>query len=239
MTPVATATSVHSSAPGGRPGTIPGHGPVSRPNMASVGTIVWLSSELMFFAGLFSIYFTLRAARPDLWETNTQLLDFPFAFANTSILVISSVWCQLRAQVPEVWAEQTEMLNLTFAAINTTVLVLSSFTCQMGVFAAERYQPGRTGSLLQFTRWGMREWYVLTYIFGAIFVSGQIMEYAVMTSHGLTLSADAYTSAFYITTGFHGIHVTGGLIAFLLIIGRSFTSRRYTHRQATGAIVTS
>ena len=39
--------------------------------------------------------------------------------------------------------------------------------------------------------------------------------------------------------GFHGLHVTGGLIAFLLIIGRSFTAKRYTHAQATGAVVTS
>ena len=44
---------------------------------------------------------------------------------------------------------------------------------------------------------------------------------------------------FYLTTGFHGLHVTGGLIAFLLIIGRTFATRRYSHTQATGAIVTS
>ncbi len=200
---VATATSVHSNAPGGRTGTIPGHGPVSRPNMASVGTIVWLSSELMFFAGLFSMYFTLRAARPDVWAEDTAMLNVPYAAANTTILVVSSIWCQL------------------------------------GVFAAERGQGSRTGKLHQVSTWGMREWYVLTYVFGAVFVSGQIIEYATLTSEGLTLSHDAYTSAFYITTGFHGIHVIGGLIAFLLIIGRSFTSRRYTHRQATGAIVTS
>ena len=34
---------------------------LNRPNMVSVGTIVWLSSELMFFAGLFAMYFTVRA----------------------------------------------------------------------------------------------------------------------------------------------------------------------------------
>ena len=44
---------------------------------------------------------------------------------------------------------------------------------------------------------------------------------------------------FYLATGFHGMHVTGGLIAFLLIIGRTFTTRRYSHAQATGAVVTS
>ena len=34
----------------------------SRPNLVSVGTIIWLSSELMFFAALFAMYFTIRSA---------------------------------------------------------------------------------------------------------------------------------------------------------------------------------
>jgi cytochrome c oxidase subunit 3 len=203
MALVATASAVHSSSPGPTSGTIPSHGPVTRPNMVSVGTIVWLSSELMFFAGLFAMYFTIRSVSPGLWSEKTAGLNVPYATANTLILVISSVWCQL------------------------------------GVFKAEHGQPARTGSLLQISKWGMREWYVLTYIFGAIFVSGQILEYANLVSEGTTMASDAYGSVFYLTTGFHGLHVTGGLLAFLLIIGRTFTTRRYTHAQATGAIVTS
>jgi len=171
--------------------------------MVAVGTIVWLASELMFFAGLFAMYFTIRSVSPDLWAENTVHLNVPFATVNTLVLVISSVWCQL------------------------------------GVFRAERGQPARTGSLLQVKAWGMREWYVLTYIFGAIFISGQVLEYARLVRDGVTISSDAYGSVFYLTTGFHGLHVTGGLIAILLIIGRTFTTRRYTHAQATGAIVTS
>ena len=165
--------------------------------------MVWLGSELMFFAGLFAMYFTIRSVAGDLWH------------------------------------DRTHHLNVTFAAINTTVLVISSVWCQLGVFKAEHGIPHRTGKLLEVGKWGMREWFVLTYIFGAIFVAGQIMEYAELYHHGLTLQASAYTSAFYLTTGFHGIHVIGGLIAFLFIIGRSFTTRRYTHRQTTGAIVVS
>jgi cytochrome c oxidase subunit 3 len=203
MALVATASAVHSSSPGPTSGTIPSHGPVTRPNMVSVGTIVWLSSELMFFAGLFAMYFTIRSVSPELWNEKTAGLNVPYATANTLILVISSVWCQL------------------------------------GVFKAEHGQPARTGSLLQISKWGMREWYVLTYIFGAIFVSGQILEYANLVSEGTTMASDAYGSVFYLTTGFHGLHFTGGLLAFLLIIGRTFTTRRYTHAQATGAIVTS
>ena len=48
---------------------------VNRPNMVAIGTIVWLSSELMFFAALFAMYFTLRAVNPDVWKIETELLD--------------------------------------------------------------------------------------------------------------------------------------------------------------------
>jgi cytochrome c oxidase subunit 3 len=166
-----------------------------------VGTIVWLGSEVMFFAGLFAIYFTLRSTSPELWEANTQLLDIPFA------------------------------------AVNTTILVLSSVTAQFGVFAAERLQPRATG--WKPNQWGMIEWFFLTYVMGAIFVAGQVYEYAVLVSSGLSLSSDAYGSAFYLTTGFHGLHVAGGLIAFLLVIGRAYAVNTFTHREATSAIVVS
>ena len=174
---------------------------INRPNVVAVGTIVWLGSEVMFFAGLFAIYFTLRSTSPELWEANTALLDIPFA------------------------------------AINTTILVLSSVTAQFGVFAAERLQPRATG--WKPTQWGMIEWFFLTYAMGAIFVAGQVYEYAVLVSEGLSLSSDAYGSAFYLTTGFHGLHVTGGLIAFLLVIGRAYAVKTFTHREATSAIVVS
>ena len=176
---------------------------ITRPNLTSVGTIVWLSSEVMFFAGLFAMYFTLRATSP------------------------------------EVWAENTEVLNVPMASVNTLILVLSSVTCQFGVFAAERLQPRRTGGLFQFSKWGLTEWFALTFLMGAVFVSVQVYEYASLVAEGVTISASAYGSAFYITTGFHALHVTGGLIAFLFIIGRAFVAKRFGHYEATSAIVVS
>ncbi len=177
---------------------------VNRPNPVSVGTIVWLASELMFFAGLFAMYFTVRSVMPT-----------------------------------EEWAAQADRLNLTFAFINSTVLVLSSVTCQMGVWAAERFQPVRTGSLMNVKRWGMHEWMTLTYLMGAFFIAGQVYEYAELVHEGLTISSSPYGSVFYLTTGFHGLHVVGGLIAFLFLLGRSFAARRFGHHEATTAIVTS
>jgi cytochrome c oxidase subunit 3 len=56
---------------------------------------------------------------------------------------------------------------------------------------------------------------------------------------GITLSGSAYGSVFYITTGFHGMHVTGGLIAFLIVLIRASYAKKYSHDQATTAIVVS
>ena len=64
----------------------------NRPNLVAVGTIVWLSSELMFFAALFAMYFTTRAVQgPKVWLESTELLNIPFAATNTTVLVLSSV----------------------------------------------------------------------------------------------------------------------------------------------------
>ncbi|CAA9320367.1 MAG: Cytochrome c oxidase polypeptide III [uncultured Nocardioidaceae bacterium] len=179
------------------------HGQHDRPSMVSVGTIVWLSSELMFFAALFAAYFTIRSVSPELWDQNTAKLNVPFSSANTLILVLSSA------------------------------------TCQLGVFAAERGQVGRRGGVLDPRGWGLREWFILTYVMGAIFVGGQALEYTELVAEDLTLASSAYGSVFYLTTGFHGLHVTGGLIAFLFVLGRTYLARKFTHEQAVTAIVVS
>ena len=67
---------------------------VNRPSAVAVGTIVWLGSEVMFFAGLFAMYFTLRSVSPELWSSQTVKLAVPYALVNTLILVLSSVTCQ-------------------------------------------------------------------------------------------------------------------------------------------------
>ncbi|KQV16833.1 MULTISPECIES: heme-copper oxidase subunit III [unclassified Kitasatospora] len=185
MSVVATATATETGH---------AHGAVNRPNLVSVGTIVWLSSELMFFAALFAMYFTLRSVKG-----------------------------------AEFWAEKAHALNVPFSSVNTTILVLSSLTCQLGVFAAERGDVKK-----------LRSWFIITFVMGAIFIGGQIFEYTeLVKKDGLSLSSDAYGTVFYLTTGFHGMHVTGGLIAFLLVLARTYAAKRFTHEQATAAIVVS
>jgi cytochrome c oxidase subunit 3 len=160
--------------------------------MVSVGTIVWLSSELMFFAGLFAMFFTVKAQNVGEW--------------------------------PPPPAE----LNIKFALPFTIVLVLSSFTCQIGVFKAER------GDVF-----GLRKWYLITLVMGAIFVTGQGIEYhTLVTQHHTTLASSAWGTVFFLATGFHGLHVIGGLIAFIFLLIRTKLSK-FTPAQATSAIVVS
>src|SRR6266513_252346 len=123
--PVATASATQT----------PPRSPASRPNLVSVGTIVWLSSELMFFAALFAMYFTIRSV------DKGQGLPWPGAH-----------------------------LNLALSTVNTVVLLLSSVTCQLGVFAVERGQIKRTGSIWNASTWGLREWYVLSFLMGLYFI---------------------------------------------------------------------
>ncbi|MEN3361574.1 MAG: cytochrome c oxidase subunit [Mycobacteriales bacterium] len=180
MTPVAATTfetgRVHS---------------LTRPNMVSVGTIVWLSSELMFFAALFAMYFTVRAAHPDQWPMPPTELKLPYA------------------------------------TVFTVILVLSSVTCQWGVFAAERGDVHR-----------LRVWFAISFVMGLAFVLGQANEYRNLVHDGTTISSTGYGSVFFLTTGFHGLHVIGGLIAFVFMLLRS-TMGRFTPAQATSAIVVS
>ena len=166
---------------------------LNRPNLVSVGTIVWLSSELMFFAGLFAIYFTARAQNAPT----------------------------------ETWPPHPTHLNVPYALVVTIILVLSSFTCQFGVFAAER------GDVF-----GLRRWYLLTLAMGTIFVLGQGYEYYQLAQEGTTLSSSAYGTVFFLTTGFHGLHVIGGLVAFVFLLIRTKLSK-FTPQQATAAIVVS
>jgi cytochrome c oxidase subunit 3 len=165
---------------------------LNRPNMVSVGTIIWLSSELMFFAGLFAMFFTVKAQNDS-----------------------------------EHWPPEPTELNVPYALVVTIVLVASSFTCQMGVFAAEK------GDVF-----GLRRWYVLTLIMGTIFVLGQANEYRQLIGEGTTMASSAYGTVFYLTTGFHGLHVTGGLVAFVFLLWRTKLSK-FTPAQATSAIVVS
>jgi cytochrome c oxidase subunit 3 len=175
---------------------------LTRPNIVSVGTIVWLSSELMFFAGLFAMYFTVRSVHPGDWPMRLPLDG-------------------------GIRAGEKIVPNLAYATPFTIILVASSFTCQWGVFAAEK------GDVFK-----LRRWFTLTFFMGLVFVLGQANEFRMEVIDGNTISRTGYGSVFFLTEGFHALHVIGGLIAFIYFLIRT-TLGKFTPAQATAAIVVS
>jgi cytochrome c oxidase subunit III len=135
-----------------------------------LGMMLFLSSEVMFFASLFGAYFTIRGRAPS-WPP---------------------------PEAPD--------LALLRPALFSILLIASSVTMQFGVIAARR------DDRRQLTRW-----LVLTLALGAVFLAGQAWEYAELANDGFTVSTDIFGTTFYAMTGFHGLHVAGGLLAIGLI----------------------
>lgn len=123
----------------------------------------------------------------------------------------------LRFAHPEAWTQPGVVLNVPLTAFNTFVLICSSVTMVKAFAAVERGdQPG------------LRLWLLATVFLGAFFLSVQGIEYFLLAGEGFVPTVAAYAAegeplygmTFYTLTGFHGAHVTLGVIALI------FTSRR-------------
>ena len=159
------------------PGTPPPSSQAQQPPAPStlgVGVVVWLASELMFFAGLFAAYFTLRS-------------------------------------INDPWPPADVELETVRTAAATVVLVASSGAMHMAVAAAGR--DDRRGAV---------RWLAITAVMGTVFLTNQGFEYA---EASFQIDDHAYGSIFYLMTGFHGLHVLGGLVFMgavaVAIAGRS------------------
>jgi cytochrome c oxidase subunit 3 len=146
-----------------------------RTPVLTVGTVVWLASELMFFSGLFAAYFTLRA---------TSSTD---------------------------WPPPGVELNVAVSGLFTLALVASSGTMQLAV-----------RSLIAGRLAAFRGWLVATMVLAVVFLANQGHEWSIAD---FSVSSHAYGSCFYVMTGFHGLHVLGGILAMVVLLGRSGNRR--------------
>ncbi|QYG95334.1 heme-copper oxidase subunit III [Iamia sp. SCSIO 61187] len=103
------------------------------------------------------------------------------------------------------WPPDDVHLATARTAAATLVLIVSSFTMHLAVQAAERTD-----------RRGLVRWLGVTAALGAVFLLNQVLEYAELE---FSISTHAYGSAFYLMTGFHGLHVLGGILFMMGVIG--------------------
>jgi cytochrome c oxidase subunit 3 len=114
------------------------------------------------------------------------------------------------------WPPRGDVLDVPPVLVATILLVLSSFTMQYGVHRA-----------IKGSKWGFIGWTAMTFVLGALFEGMQISDYL---GRPFSISKDAYGSAFYTLTGFHFLHVAGGLIAMVIVGVRVLRSPRFGHR---------
>lgn len=125
-----------------------------------------------------------------------------------------------RAVLPEWPPEGTPELELLLPAVNTIVLISSSFVMHRGQSAIRKNDLK-----------GLQVWFGLTALMGAIFLGGQLYEYAHL-EFGLT--TNLFASSFYVLTGFHGLHVTVGLLLILFVLSRSLKEGHYSDEHHFG-----
>jgi cytochrome c oxidase subunit III len=117
----------------------------------------------------------------------------------------------LRVARPDSWAPPGVVLNVPITAVNTFLLICSSVTM---VKAFASVQDGLQKALC----W----WLVATVVIGATFVGVQVYEYQELIHKGFTPSEGLYGSTFFTMTGFHGFHVTIGVICLMFVTWRAF-----------------
>ncbi|MFQ5888832.1 MAG: heme-copper oxidase subunit III [Gemmatimonadota bacterium] len=161
-----------------------------------VGMWIFLCSEVMFFTGLIGSYIILRFGAAGEWPAPGVVLNVPVTAINTFILICSSV-----------------TMVKAFAAIET-------------------------GDLR-----GLKTFLIATVLIGSTFIGVQVYEYIHLAQHGFLPSGYApgsalaeevahgalpaasgalYGATFYTMTGFHGFHVTCGVISMIWVTVRAF-----------------
>jgi cytochrome c oxidase subunit 3 len=118
------------------------------------------------------------------------------------------------------WPPEDTEVELLLPAINTIILVSSSFVIHYGDTAIKQ------GDVK-----GLRKWYIITALMGAIFLAGQIYEYLTL---GYGLTTNLFSNCFYLMTGFHGLHVFIGLLLILGVLWRSRRAGHYDANKHTG-----
>jgi cytochrome c oxidase subunit 3/cytochrome o ubiquinol oxidase subunit 3 len=108
----------------------------------------------------------------------------------------------------EVGPSPREALSLPLVIVTTICLLSSSATIYR---AEERLAAGDLG--------GFRNWWSATIGLGFVFLAGTGYEwFELITRHGLTIAHNLFGSTFYTLVGFHGMHVSAGLVAMLLVL---------------------
>lgn len=107
-----------------------------------------------------------------------------------------------------------QIYDIPFTSVSSFVLLMSSLTMVLAVSAAHKRDDR-----------GTNLWLTVTALLGATFVGGQVYEFTAFYNEGLGFTTSLFGSSFYTLTGFHGVHVTVGIIMLLALVAINKRSR--------------
>lgn len=144
-----------------------------------------------------------------------------FLIAESMIFLgLFTAYLTFRAVAPSWPPEGTPRLELLLPGINTIILISSSFVIHQADSAIKKNDVA-----------GLRTWFLVTALMGAIFLGGQLYEYNHLE---FGLSTNLFASTFYVLTGFHGLHVCFGLVLMLGVLWRSLKPGHYSSENHFG-----
>jgi heme/copper-type cytochrome/quinol oxidase subunit 3 len=107
-----------------------------------------------------------------------------------------------------------DIFDIPFTSVSTFVLLMSSLAMVLALSAIQHGQMRR-----------FRTWALATALMGSVFLAGQVYEFTVFVHEGMGLTTSPFSSAFYVLTGFHGAHVTVGVLMLLTLWTLSMMGR--------------
>ncbi len=112
-----------------------------------------------------------------------------------------------------------DVYDIPFTSVSSFVLLMSSLTMVLALAAIQRGDHSK-----------LRVWLMATALLGMTFISGQVYEFTVFVKEGLSIKTNVVASSFFTLTGFHGVHVTGGILMLLSLFGMSLDGRLPTEK---------
>jgi heme/copper-type cytochrome/quinol oxidase subunit 3 len=107
-----------------------------------------------------------------------------------------------------------DIYDIPFTSVSSFVLLMSSLTMVLALSAIQRGDEAK-----------LRVWLMATALLGMTFITGQVYEFTRFVQEGMTIRTNVLASSFFTLTGFHGVHVTGGILMLLSLYGMSLDGR--------------
>ena len=118
------------------------------------------------------------------------------------------------------------VFDIPFTSVSSFVLLMSSLTMVLALSAIQRADHR-----------AFRVWIMTTALLGSTFIAGQVYEFTAFYREGLGFTTNIFASAFYTLTGFHGVHVTVGIVMLLSLFVLSIRGRLAASRAEAVEIV--